>query len=373
MRFRSWPASSISRQTDRPIHYHHRETFYLALMHLGKQISKAYAKFIGLPPSKRVLYTVIFVLWHAILLVVAIFSNKLQSNLQPLASRMERLTGAWIVLSLLIAVVSIPPLFGHELLAVIAGYVYGIRSGFAILTISSILGETLVYFAFRFWLKHALDAFRSRHRQNYAIFVSVIEEGGLLMLCFVRMSVIPPHFSTPLFSSLDSITWYSWLLANILASPVKFFPSVFVGALLRDKHNNSLIGDLFFILSTVTTLGVLFHIYRKFMSKKHGSADHAQKQDIDKETNAQANDLETIISQTGKVATSDVAPNPADQCKRDGGNETHAIAKACQCGKDLETKSGNAQHEAASHRIRSRSFYEDEDIKVVEMPTCKGG
>lgn len=229
---------------------------------------KLYAKYMALPLRKRLIYTSIFVLWHGFLLVIAIFSHKLQSHLGPLANKMERIPLAWLALSALIAIVSIPPLFGHELLAIIAGYVYGQKLGFAILTISSVVGESMVYFAFRFWLRSYLDSFRKKYRRNYSVFVQVVESGGLRMLWAIRMSVIPPHFSTPLFSSLQNITWWKWMLANILASPVKFYPPVFAGTLLRDKRNNSVIGDVAFIGSTLITVMVLLYIRHNFIKKK---------------------------------------------------------------------------------------------------------
>ncbi|CCG82817.1 Putative uncharacterized protein [Taphrina deformans PYCC 5710] len=241
---------------------------------------KAWTKYNAIPLRKRILYTTIFVVWHVILLVIAIFSNRFQKNLQPLASRMDHMPESWLILSALIAFVSIPPLFGHELLAIIAGYVYGAEMGFLILTVSSVIGESMVYFAFRYWLRGRLDAFRRKHQKNYGVFVAVVDDGGILMLWLIRMSIIPPHFSTPLFSSLNNITWWKWMLANICASPVKFFPPIFIGTLLRNKENNSIFGDLAFGISSVVTIGVLWHIRQSFIKKKKELKDRLAAQEL---------------------------------------------------------------------------------------------
>lgn len=244
-------------------------------MGLRQTCRKAMMKYMALPLHKRILYAFVFVTWHLVLLTVAILSNRLQRNLAPLAHRMLQTPGAWFILSALIVLVSIPPLFGHELLAVVAGYVYGDRYGFLLLMISSIVGESIVYFAFRFWLKNYISSFRRKYDKNYGVFVGVVEDGGIVMLWLIRMSVIPPHFSTPLFSSLENITWYKWMIANVLASPVKFFPPVFLGTLLMNKHNNSVVGDMAFGLSTVITFVVLWYIRKTFVQKKQELRDRA--------------------------------------------------------------------------------------------------
>lgn len=193
---------------------------------------------------------------------------------------MEQIKVAWLPLAVLIALVSIPPLFGHEILAIIAGFVYGTGPGFAILAISSIIGESIVYFTLRTFFHGYLNSFRQRFGQSYGVFVTVVEDGGILMLWLIRMSIIPPHFSTPLFSSLDNITWWKWMIANVAASPVKFYPPVFIGSLLRDERKNSLVGDFALAISILITVAVLWIIRRKYIEKKRLSATEEQASEV---------------------------------------------------------------------------------------------
>lgn len=274
-------------------------------MRIPPSLRKLYGKFKALPLRKRILYSSVFVLWHALLIVIAVFSRKLQSHLEPLAAKMERHQLSWLALSALIAVVSIPPLFGHELLAFIAGYVYGQQKGFAILTASSIIGESAVYFTFRFWLRGYLESFRAKYRKNYAVFVAVVEDGGLPMLWAIRMSIIPPHFSTPLFSSLENITWWKWMLANILASPVKFFPPVFAGSIFRDKRNNSIFGDIAFAVSSVVTVAVLLYIRQCFLKKKREIREASAATELQSSG--------TVLQDVGRSSVSQVAEKSSDK------------------------------------------------------------
>lgn len=231
-------------------------------------IRSAYTTFAALSTAKKIVYGIVTVSFTGISVALAVLSQHLQRNLHPLATRMESSAWSWAVLSLLIALVSVPPLFGHELLGVVAGYVYGQRIGFLILTLSSLAGESGVYFAFRRFLRGRIHAFRVKYRANYGIFVGVVEDGGLTMLFLIRMSVIPPHFSTPLFAGLESITWTRWMLANVLASPVRMFPPVFIGSLLRDSKSNSVLGDVAFVFSSLITFAVLWTIRKRYLVKK---------------------------------------------------------------------------------------------------------
>ncbi|ORY80952.1 hypothetical protein BCR37DRAFT_330867, partial [Protomyces lactucae-debilis] len=206
-------------------------------------------------------------------ILIAIFSHRLQRNLDPIAQKLQHIKAGWLIVCSLIALVSIPPLFGHEFLAAVSGFVYGMSNGFLMVMISSIVGESFVYFGFRYFFKGQLDRFRERHKENYGVFVGVVEDGGLLMLFLIRMSIIPPHFSTPLFSSLETITWARWMMANALASPVKFFPPVYVGVLLRDKAHNSIMGNIAFVLSTLITVGTMWFIVRAYRAKRQSMED----------------------------------------------------------------------------------------------------
>lgn len=279
-------------------------------MGIKELVGKSWAKYKALPTGKKILYTALFVVIHILGIAFLFLSKKIEADLEPLAAKMDKTPGAFLILGALIAIVSIPPLFGHEILALVAGYVYGATYGFLILTISSIIGESGVYFGFRYWFIGALDSYREKHAKNYGVFVAVVEDGGILMLWFIRMSVIPPHFSTPLFSSLRTITWWKWMVANIAASPVKFFPPVYLGTLLRSKSNNSIVGDIVFAVSTLVTVGVLWHINKAYKAKKAEAKERELEEAAAeiKANNIEADDAEPVewsapTTQYGELST----------------------------------------------------------------------
>jgi uncharacterized membrane protein YdjX (TVP38/TMEM64 family) len=217
--------------------------------------------------------------------LIAVFSHQLEQQLGPVATKLQQIKAGWLIICALIALISIPPLFGHELLAAIAGFVYGTGIGFAMVTISSIVGETFVYFGFRYLFKGQLDRFRHKYKESYGVFVAVVEDGGLFMLFLIRMSIIPPHLSTPLFSSLDSITWWRWMAANVLASPVKFFPPVYLGVLLRDQEHSPILGKVAFGVSMLVTVGTMWFVVRAYKQKKQSFLAAAQVEELAKLSN----------------------------------------------------------------------------------------
>ncbi len=131
---------------------------------------------------------------------------------------MANLNGAFLIPSILMVFVSFPPLFGHEAIAILTGFVYGKLLGFLIVVLSSLLGETLLFLSFRYFLRRRIADFRERHRNNYGVFVQVVEQGGFPMLMAIRLSAIPSHFSTPLFASIDTLEYKRWLLAALASS-----------------------------------------------------------------------------------------------------------------------------------------------------------
>lgn len=237
-------------------------------MAFRKYLQKIWAAYQALPTRKKILYVSLFVIYNGLCLVFVILDNQLQNYLEPLAARMNSIPGAWLLLGILIAIACIPPLFGHAILALVAGYVYGSLYGFLLLTISSLIGEYFVYAVFPYLFLAALERLREKHAKNYGVFVAVVEDGGVVMIWFIMMSVIPTHISTPFFGGLRTITWYKLLFANILASPVKFFPPVYVGTLLRSKSNNGALGNVVFTLCVLVTLIVMWQIRKSYKVKK---------------------------------------------------------------------------------------------------------
>jgi uncharacterized membrane protein YdjX (TVP38/TMEM64 family) len=71
----------------------------------------------------------------------------LEQALKPTSEKIRDLPGGFIIPVVILIVISFPPLFGHELIALLCGVVYGLWIGFAIVAAGTFLGESKSFFA----------------------------------------------------------------------------------------------------------------------------------------------------------------------------------------------------------------------------------
>jgi uncharacterized membrane protein YdjX (TVP38/TMEM64 family) len=61
--------------------------------------------------------------------------------LRPFSEKIRDLPAGWLIPIVILIVISFPPLFGHEIIALLCGVVYGLWIGFAIVAAGTFLGE----------------------------------------------------------------------------------------------------------------------------------------------------------------------------------------------------------------------------------------
>lgn len=68
--------------------------------------------------------------------------------LEPLSAFIRGLPAGFLIPGAIAFVLSFPPLFGHEIIAILCGAEYGLYAGFAIIAVGTIVGEGII----RSWL-----------------------------------------------------------------------------------------------------------------------------------------------------------------------------------------------------------------------------
>lgn len=237
------------------------------------------------PRQRTYIYTACGSCFFLIVLLSIIFHERIINWAKPLAERYTQRPGGFLVPSFLLILVSIPPLFGHELISFLTGFVYG-NIGFLIVVISTTLGESLLFLSFRHLFTSRVSRFRDKYK-DYDIFVRVIEEGGYYMIFAIRCSAIPSHFSTPLFASIEAIEYRTWLIC-CLASSFSLYPPVYLGWLLKRGESSSATPWLLAI-GLLVTVGVGGWIYVRYRRHK---ADHL----------AETADLESTLLDSGVLS-----------------------------------------------------------------------
>lgn len=180
-----------------------------------------------------------------------------------------------MVPSVLLMLVSIPPLFGHEIISFLTGFVYG-NVGFLIVVFSTTIGESLLFLSFRHLFTSKITAFREQYK-DYDIFVRVIEEGGSYMIFAIRCSAIPSHFSTPLFASMEAIEYKTWLICCLISS-FSLYPPVYFGWLLKRGESSRATPWLLTFGFGITVL-VGLYIYMQY--RHHKAVQAADRADLE--------------------------------------------------------------------------------------------
>jgi uncharacterized membrane protein len=91
-------------------------------------------------------------------------------------------------------------------------------------------------------------------------------DGGFFIVLIIRLSAIPAHFSTAVFSTCDVKFWY-FVVATLLSLPKQIF-LVYLGVLLVQDSNDSLVKTLMFGAVFVITVAMGVWIYIKMRAIK---------------------------------------------------------------------------------------------------------
>ncbi|KAI5115751.1 hypothetical protein M0805_001870, partial [Coniferiporia weirii] len=129
-------------------------------------------------------------------------------------------------------VISFPPLFGHELIAMLCGVIYGLWVGFAVTAFGTFLGEIGNYYAFKYLCRARGEKFERTNLQ-YACLARLVRTGGFKVALITRYSALPGHFTTAVFSTCGiGIVVFS--LAALLSLP-KQLALVYVGVVFEES------------------------------------------------------------------------------------------------------------------------------------------
>ncbi|KTW31921.1 uncharacterized protein T551_01182 [Pneumocystis jirovecii RU7] len=209
--------------------------------------------------------SIFFLMGPMAMVLMNIHHQKIVDLLAPTADRIQKINGGFLIFAIILIFCSFPPMFGREIATILIGFVYG-YVGFIIVLISFIIGETLVFLSFRHFCHAQAIQFRNKYRSSYGVFVKIIEEKKISMMFLISLSAIPSHFSTPLFATINSISYYSWLLVAIPCS-VKHVIPVYVGILFR-RNQTSIASTIILIFSIIITVIFFTLIYLRYQDIK---------------------------------------------------------------------------------------------------------
>ncbi|OCH90739.1 hypothetical protein OBBRIDRAFT_584728 [Obba rivulosa] len=198
-------------------------------------------------------------------LTFTVFRKQIANALSPATNWMHNLTAGWLIPIAVMIVMSFPPLFGHEIVAILCGLVWGVGPGFAIVAAGTLLGELTSFLVFRYFcIARGLKLERTNIR--YACLARVVRRGGFKVVLIMRYSAIPSHFSTAVFSTCG-VPILIFCAAAVLSLP-KQLVTVFLGSTLStssdgESHTDKIVERIVLVITIGATVIGLMYINRR--------------------------------------------------------------------------------------------------------------
>ncbi|OAL03096.1 hypothetical protein IQ06DRAFT_245979 [Phaeosphaeriaceae sp. SRC1lsM3a] len=235
---------------------------------------------------KRILFSPKYIPWHilSILIIVAtvfitIKHDQVVEKLLPFSEKVRDLPAGWLIPIAILFVISFPPLFGHEIIALLCGVVYGLYIGFAIVAAGTFTGEIGTWFAFKYLFRRKAQELE-RKNLNYGAMARLTRDGGFWIVLVIRLSAVPSHFSTAVFSTCDVKFWH-FFVSTFLSLP-KQIVLVYLGVLLVAKDDDSTIKTVMFLILGVITIALGVWIYIKMRTVKKVLLDEQEQRRVRK-------------------------------------------------------------------------------------------
>lgn len=198
-----------------------------------------------------------------LVIVVLALHSKIIDWITPASNHLRDMKGGWAIPIGILIILSFPPLFGHEIIQIMCGVVWGVWKGFLIAAAGTLLGEIALWFvSMKFFTKKMREI--EEHRLFYACMYRVVREGGFFVVLVIRYSAIPPHFSTGLFAACG-VSFWIYLAAAVLSLP-KQFATVYLGVVAAQKHEtkwNKLLSVVVIVVTSAVTLIAMHWLFKK--------------------------------------------------------------------------------------------------------------
>ncbi|KZT22400.1 hypothetical protein NEOLEDRAFT_1071599 [Neolentinus lepideus HHB14362 ss-1] len=212
-------------------------------------------------------YYVAVILITVLVGLITIYHTQIVHWLKPAADWMHQLRFGWLVPIAVLFVLSFPPLFGHEIVAVICGLVWGLWIGFALVAAGTFVGEVGNFYAFKYCCR-ARGEKLEKTQIPYACLARVVRDGGFKIALVARLSAIPGHFTTAVFSTCG-MGIITFAIAAVLSLPKQFI-TVYLGVILEQSSDGGtvdtktrIIDYTVIAITTIITIVAMWYIYWK--------------------------------------------------------------------------------------------------------------
>lgn len=217
---------------------------------------------------KKPKYIPLWILSIAITVLLALFfvrHDQIVDALRPASEKVRDIPAGFLIPVAILIAISFPPLFGHELIALLCGVVYGLWIGFAIVAAGTFLGEICTWYAFKYIFRRKAIKLE-RTNLNYGALARFTREGGFLVVLIIRFSIIPSHFSTAVFSTCNVKFWH-FAVATFMTLPKQII-LVYFGVLFVQGSKDNTINIIVLGVTSIITVIAGVYVYIKMRNTK---------------------------------------------------------------------------------------------------------
>ncbi|KAJ7483588.1 hypothetical protein FB451DRAFT_1235048 [Mycena latifolia] len=202
----------------------------------------------------------------AIIALVESYHKQIIDGLRPVTDWLHKTPAGWLIPIVVLIALSFPPLFGHEIVVMLCGLVWGLGIGFGIVAAGTILGEICTFYAFRLCCRARGEKLELTS-MPYGTLAQVVREGGLLIAVVVRYSAFPAHFTTAVFSTCGMPFWV-FLVAAVVSLP-KQLAVVYIGVALASSDSKSnKIQKIVLAVTIVISVAVVIYVRRLMVTAR---------------------------------------------------------------------------------------------------------
>ncbi|KAJ6588986.1 hypothetical protein B0H19DRAFT_1102359 [Mycena capillaripes] len=216
-------------------------------------------------------YYIIGIVVGVLTALISIYHHQIVKYLTPVTKFLHEQKFGYLVPIGILFVISFPPLFGHEIVAVLCGVVWGLWIGFGIVCAGTFLGEVGNFYAFKYCCR-ARGEKMERTQISYSCLAHCVRTGGFKIALIARFSAIPGHFTTAVFSTCG-MNIFVFSIAAILSLPKQFI-TVYLGVILEQSDDGTastqskIISDSVLAATFLVTLLAMWYIFHQMSLAK---------------------------------------------------------------------------------------------------------
>lgn len=195
------------------------------------------------------------------------YKDAVLSFLYSFSKTWKEMPGGYVLLFFLVVLVAFPPLIGYSALSTMVGMVFGFPWGWPFLAAGTIVGSSLSFLTFRYFLEDRARQLAHSSSKFEALAKAMDRHDSFTLLWMIRLCPLPYSLSNGALASIHTVKFSKFALATAIITP-KLLVHVFVGDRLvrlgSEKDTASRVVDgVSIVIAGLASTGTAWMIYKR--------------------------------------------------------------------------------------------------------------